>query len=118
MILVDTSIWVDHLRKSNRELVYLLEQSQVLVHPWIIGELACGNLANRKDLLMLFRSMPVARAASDIEVFELIEARRLFGKGVGWVDMHILASAILEDIKLWTGDIKLRGLASSLGVAF
>ena len=118
MILVDTSIWVDHLRKSNRDLVYLLEQSQVLVHPWIIGELVCGNLANRKDLLMLFSSMPAVRVVSDVEVFELIEARRLFGKAVGWVDMHLLAAAIIEDIKLWTGDNKLKRIAASLGVAF
>lgn len=118
MVLVDTSIWIDHLRNRNSNLVELLEQGDVVIHPWIIGELACGNLTNRRELLLLFRSLPSVRVATDEEVFQLMEGRKLFGKGIGWVDIHILAASLIEDIRFWTGDKRLKKIANSLKIGY
>lgn len=118
MVLVDTSIWIDHLRNRNSNLMELLEQGDVVIHPWIIGELACGNLTNRRELLLLFRSLPSVRVATDEEVFQLMEGRKLFGKGIGWVDIHILAASLIEDIRFWTGDKRLKKIANSLKIAY
>jgi predicted nucleic acid-binding protein len=102
MVLVDTSVWIDHLRNSTPDLVRLLESEEVLTHPFIIGELACGRLQNR---------------ASDAEVLALIEKNALMGKGAGYLDMHLLASLRLAvDARLWTRDKRLAQLAEELSV--
>ena len=107
MILVDTSVWVDHLRRTELELVRLLDNGEVMIHPFIIGELACGNLSNRNELLTLFRHLPQAVVASYEEVMTLIEQESLMGKGLGYVDTHLLASSIMSDCQLWTKDKRL-----------
>jgi predicted nucleic acid-binding protein len=118
MILADTSIWVDHLRKGDDALVRELENSMILGHPFVVGELAVGNLSNRAEILFLVERLPKARTASDSEVNKLIENKRLMGRGIGLVDAHLLASTLLShSAKLWTRDKKLRSIAVELGVA-
>ena len=107
MILVDTSVWIDHLHKSVPALVAALGRDEVLTHPFVIGELACGELRNRKEVLDLLSKLPRAVVASDDETLQLIEARRLMGKGLGYIDVHLLASAILSNARLWTADKRL-----------
>jgi predicted nucleic acid-binding protein len=116
MTLVDTSVWIDHLRSRNASLVALLESDQVLIHPFVIGELACGNLGNRPQVLRLLQSLPVAVPAADAEVLALIERRKLHGAGVGWIDVHLLASALLTPCALWTLDVRLRVVAENTGL--
>ena len=103
-VLVDTSIWIDHFRKRNEALIALLEQGLVLIHPTIIGELACGNLKKRNEILEYLKVLPRAQEASHEEVLEMIERRHLYGKGLGWIDMHLLASAAISNVRLWTND--------------
>jgi hypothetical protein len=117
MILVDTSVWVDHLRRGNGRLAAILEDEQVLVHPFVIGELACGNLKNRREVLGLLATLPAARLASHEEALRLLEARRLFGRGLGWIDTHLLASALLSRAPLWTLDAPLARAASALEIS-
>ena len=116
MILVDTSIWLDHFRKGNAELVVLLNNVQVLGHPFIEGEIGCGNLRNRHDVLSLLRDLPKALVAEHEEVVLLVESRKLMGQGIGWIDAHLLASALLSKCNLWTIDKNLRKLSAKLGV--
>jgi hypothetical protein len=118
MILVDTSIWVEHLRESLPVLEDLLLKQRVLTHPSVIGELACGNLRRRAQLLGWLRRIPAASVARDQEVFSLIEEKRLWGKGVGWVDAHLLASGLITGCTLWTRDQPLHAAAMKLGMAF
>jgi predicted nucleic acid-binding protein len=115
LILVDTSVWVDHLRKGVPELVELLERGDVLTHPFVIGELACGDLKNRGELLDLLAALPSAVVASDEETLLFIEHRKLMAKGIGYIDAHLLASVTLTgDAQLWTADKRLAQLAESL----
>ncbi|MBI2839307.1 MAG: PIN domain-containing protein [Acidobacteria bacterium] len=114
MILVDTSVWIDHLRNGNAELTVLLQQDEVLTHPFIIGELACGTLRNRTEILRLLRELPEARLAEHQEALGLLESRRLWGCGIGWIDVHLLASALLSHSTVWTLDKQLSEVASSL----
>ena len=117
MILVDTSVWIDHLRASEPTLVELLESAAVATHPLVIGELAVGSLRNRAELLALLDELPRSPVASDTEVLSLIDAHRLHGQGLGVVDVHLLASTLLAPgSSLWTRDTRLRVAASSLGV--
>ena len=111
MILVDTSVWIDHFRHGNSELAALLEQGDVLTHPFVIGELACGGLKNRREILTLLASLRSAVVATDAEALLFIDTRRLVGKGIGYIDVHLLASAALSDVRLWTLDKKLAPLA-------
>ena len=106
MILVDTSLWVEHLRRGLPRLATLLQEGQVLIHPWVIGELACGNLRHRSAVLNLLQGLPAATVASDAEVLHMIEHDRLMGRGIGYVDAHLLASAKLSRCDLWSRDIK------------
>ena len=108
MILVDTSVWIDHLRQGNEVLAGFLSEAFVLVHPFITGELACGNLKNRTELLRYLNALPSATVASNEEVMHLIEDRKLAGCGIGWVDAHLLASALLSNGIFWTADERLR----------
>jgi predicted nucleic acid-binding protein len=118
MILVDTSIWIDHFRSADRRLADLLERGEVLGHPFIIGELACGNLRRRAFILELLERLPRAVAARPEEVMHLIEGAALHGKGLGWTDCHLLASARLTPCDLWTKDRPLLAAATVLGVAY
>ena len=119
MILVDTSVWVDHFRAASPDLVRLLEQGRVLIHPFVIGELALGNLRDRSTVLGALREMPQAIRAQDDEVLGFVEANRLHGLGVGYVDIHLLASARLTaGAKFWTRDRRLNAVGAQLSVAF
>ena len=116
MVLVDTSVWVDHLRAKDTSLVGLLELGKVAIHPIIIGELACGNLANRELLLGLWQRLPHAVQASHGEALVYLHAHQLMGKGIGWVDVHLLASVRLTPgTLLWTRDKRLADRAEALG---
>ena len=115
MILVDTSVWIDHLRAGNKHLVDLLNSSQVLAHPFVIGELACGNLHKRDDVLRLLNDLPRAPLASQEEVLHFIERNQLMGKGIGFIDAHLLASTALADAAIiWTLDKRLQKSAGKL----
>lgn len=119
MILVDTSVWVDHLRSGDQRLVDLLDGSQVLMHPFVLGELACGNLHRRAELLSLLKDLPQAVLASDEEVLFFIEHHALMGRGIGYVDAHLLAAVALDDgARLLTRDRHLQTLAIELGMVY
>ena len=118
MVLVDTSIWVDHLHAPDTRLQEALRAGDVIAHPFIIGELACGNLRQRARVLSLLESLPTASVATHEEVLTLLGAQRLFGKGLGYIDVHLLASARLSHVKLWTRDKNLRRAAVSLELSF
>ncbi len=115
MILVDTSVWVDHLRRGNARLVKLLADSEVVTHPFVIGELALGRLGRRREILSLLRELPQAEAADHEEVFLFVERHRLEGSGIGWVDAHLLCAAALTRAPLWTTDRRLAATAHRLG---
>ena len=119
MVLVDTSVWIDHLRASDSHLVNLLHRYEVCVHPFIIGELACGNLKNRQTILSLLNSLSKAVHAEHDEVMLLIERNALMGKGIGYIDAHLLASAKLgSNTRLWTRDLRLSAIAKSLNIGY
>jgi predicted nucleic acid-binding protein len=118
MILVDSSVWIDHLRSGNAKLAGLLENGQVLVHPFVIGELALGNLKKRAQILTNLQDLPEAVVARDDEVLRFIGRHALHGRGIGYVDAHLLASARLTpDGSLWTRDKRLHAAAKRLGLA-
>ena len=114
MILVDTSIWVDHLRRGRADLAALLEGGEVLCHPFVIGEIALGQLRRRAEILGLLAVLPSAPVALHDEVLGFIEAHRLAARGIGWVDAHLLASASLAGSQVWTADRRLSAAAHSL----
>jgi predicted nucleic acid-binding protein len=114
MILVDTSVWVDHFRSGVSELQALLHEGQVLCHPFIIGELACGNMKNRTNILSLLQNIPMASCADDDEVLQFIADHRLMGKGLGYIDIHLLMSALLTRVQFWTLDKRLAAVARTL----
>ncbi|MGH7125015.1 MAG: type II toxin-antitoxin system VapC family toxin [Stellaceae bacterium] len=119
MILVDTSVWVDHLRRGDARLRALLENARVLAHPFIVGEIACGSLSDRTVVLELLRGLPMTAVAEAQEVLELIERRRIHGKGLGYVDVHLLAAvALTPGSRLWTRDKRLHQAAVSLHCAY
>ncbi len=119
MILVDTSVWVDHLRRGDQRLFALLQSASVLTHPFVVGEIACGHLVDRALVIDLLRDLPMANVAEPDEVLEFIDRRRLHGIGIGYVDMHLLAAvALTGGAKLWTRDKRLRAAAEALGCAF
>ncbi|MBI3448637.1 MAG: type II toxin-antitoxin system VapC family toxin [Acidobacteria bacterium] len=113
-MLADTSVWVDHLRGGNAALVSHLERGEVRCHPFVIGELACGRLANRREVLALLESLPQVRRAEHDEVLAFVESNGLGGSGIGWIDAHLLASARLSHVPLWTLDRRLAAVARSL----
>ncbi|MFB3813782.1 MAG: type II toxin-antitoxin system VapC family toxin [Terriglobales bacterium] len=115
-MLVDTSIWVEHLRYGLPGLVSLLHRSEVQCHPFVIGELACGSISRRSEVLQLLRRLPTVSVVENEEVMTFVERHRLMGQGVGWIDVHVLASAILANVLLWTADRRLARIARSLGV--
>jgi predicted nucleic acid-binding protein len=114
MVLVDTSVWVSHFRETHAGLVCLLNDGEVGCHPFIVGELACGNLKNRTTILSLLEALPMAIAVEHEEVLTFIESHDLMGKGLGYIDVHLLASAVLTGLPLWTLDKKLERVADLL----
>jgi predicted nucleic acid-binding protein len=106
--LVDTSVWINHLREGNDELRRLLNDNEVLCHPFIIGELACGTMKNRLEVLDLLRALPQSMVAEHDEVVEFVNDRKLYGQGLGWIDVHLLASASLSKVAIWTTDLALK----------
>ncbi len=119
MILVDTSVWIDHLRSGDERLADLLNRCQVLIHPFVIGELACGNLRKRDEVLRLLNDLPQAVLASQEEVLHLINHKKLMGLGIGFIDAHLLASAVLTDSAvIWTRDKRLQKTARKLELTF
>ncbi len=116
MMLVDTSLWVDHLRQGDKKLAEMLRADEVACHPFVIGELACGNLHNREEVLTLLWALTMLRKVEDAEVLAFISGHRLMGKGLGLVDVHLLASCLLEGVGLWTRDKILARTASRLGI--
>jgi len=118
MVLVDTSVWVAHLQRGHIGLEALLNEGHVVCHPFIVGELACGNLKNRSEILSLLQALPLATPAEHEEVMQFIENYSLMGKGLGYIDMHLLASAILSRVPLWTLDRKLKQVSLKLGLAY
>jgi hypothetical protein len=116
MILVDTSVWIDHLRRGDETLVEFLKAGRVLIHPFVIGELALGNLQERDLVLDTLQHLPQASAASHDEVLSFISRHALFGTGIGYVDAHLLAASRLTASSLWTRDKRLLRAAHELGL--
>jgi len=116
MILADTSVWVQHFRKGEPALKEILDHGLLLMHPAIRGELACGRLAERSQTLRHLGVLPRAKTATDAEILQLIEDRKLWGLGVGWIDMHLIASSLLSNCALWTFDRRLKEAAASAKV--
>lgn len=117
MVLVDTSVWIHHFRRGDSRLQSLLEEGLVLSHPFVIGELACGNLKNRREILTDLLELPESEVSDFDEVLALVDSEGLYGKGIGWIDAHLLASARLSGSELWTLDRPLATAAKRLGIA-
>ena len=118
MVLVDTSIWIRHFREADYFLGEELKRGLVSMHRFVIGELACGNLPQRKETLLYFSNLPLVNTCLDKEVMFLIERHNLTGRGVGYIDAHLLASAIVNNQKLWTADKRLQEIAQALDVGY
>ena len=119
MILVDTSVWIDHLHYTEEALVALLEHNAVLMHPMILGELACGNLKNRALLIGLWQDLPRIATATDVEAIQFLGIHVLMGKGLGFIDVHLLCAVALEHgAQLWTRDKRLAEIATGLGLGY
>ena len=116
MVLVDTSIWISHFREGNSHLKELLKNESVVCHPFIIGELACGGLKNRREIIALLKALPQAQIAENDEILQFIESKRLFSSGLSLVDVHLLASTLLTKALLWTADKKLHRAAAKLKI--
>lgn len=118
MVLVDTSVWIDHFRASNKRLVALLESGTVAMHSFVLGELACGNLHNRKEIIALLHALPQASRVEDDDVLFFIERQHIMGQGIGLIDTHLLAACHVDMALLWTADKRLRKVADALHIAF
>ncbi|MEY2335581.1 type II toxin-antitoxin system VapC family toxin [Acidithiobacillus ferrianus] len=118
MILVDTSVWIDHFRSGDAHLSTLLDHGMVQTHDFIIGEIACGNLKNRQQTLYLLSCLPRCTMTSPDETLFFIERHGLMGRGIGYIDASILASAVLVQANLWSRDKRLMALATELGCAY
>jgi predicted nucleic acid-binding protein len=119
MILVDTSVWIDHFRRSNPRLQALLDQGEVLMHPAVLGELACGTMRSRSHTLSYLRDLPqVASIADAEETMFVVESRKLWEKGVGWSDVQLVASALISGCALWTHDQRLHSAVIALRIAY
>ena len=116
-VLVDTSVWIDHLRRGREDLRAHLEAGDVVCHPFILGELACGTIRKRDEVLSLLAALSHVAVAGHDEVIQLLDTHQLMGKGLGWIDVHLLASARLASETLWTLDGPLKKAAQILGVA-
>ena len=117
MILIDSSVWIDHLRAESAEIVELLNTKIVLGHPFVTGEVLMGSLAERRTVMELFDRLPVARPTRFAEVRRLVEDRRLYGRGIGYVDVSLVAACLMNQARLLTRDRRLHAVAQELGVA-
>jgi hypothetical protein len=117
-VLADTSIWITHLRKGEEHLIQLLEQGLVACHPFIVGELACGSLKNRQEIIQLLEALPMVDVLEHSELMEFIESRQLMSRGIGYIDAHLLGSSLLSNVPLWTFDKSLQKVASLLKVDY
>jgi predicted nucleic acid-binding protein len=118
MVLVDSSVWIAHFRVRQPVLVDLLTDGQVLMHPFICGELACGNLKNRASLLSDLNALPQAHRVSDADAMHLLDIRTLWARGLGWVDVHLLAAALVSNCRFWTQDKRLHRAASEMALSY
>ena len=118
MVLADTSVWIAHLRSGGGLFSSLLEEGQVASHQFVIGELSCGNIRNRKEILSLIKSLPMADIAEHDEVLDFIESHKLMGTGLGYIDMHLLASARLSGMEILTYDRRLEQVARHMALSF
>ena len=118
MVLVDTSVWIEYFRKGHTRLEDLLNNTDAAIHPFIIGELACGTIKNREEILNLLQTLDSSPEISLQEMLRFIEMNKLQGKGIGFIDVHLLASSLLSDFKLWTNDKKLHSIAQRMGIAY
>ncbi|MFC1495573.1 type II toxin-antitoxin system VapC family toxin [Thermodesulfobacteriota bacterium] len=118
LILVDTSVWIKHLREGEKNLVPLLEQGSVACHPFIIGEIACGGMKNRYEIISLLNDLPSVEILDHSEIMEFIENRKIMNKGVGYIDVHLLGSALVSGTLLWTFDKALGKIAKELSIGF
>jgi predicted nucleic acid-binding protein len=116
-VLADTSVWIDHWRRGNARLARLLNEGRIVVHPFVLGEIALGSITPRAEVLDGLSKLDVPRVAQHAEVMTLIERAHLWGRGIGWVDAHLLASALLDQLRLWTLDRPLATVAVKLGIA-
>jgi hypothetical protein len=114
MVLVDTSVWIDHLRRRSERLAGLLEDGLIVCHPFVVGELACGHLARRAEMLALLQRLPTLALVSYDEALRFVDARHLAGSGLGWVDVHLLAAARVAGAAVWTADRRLAKVADTL----
>ncbi|MBN2442189.1 MAG: PIN domain-containing protein [Spirochaetales bacterium] len=112
--LVDTSVWIDHFRNTNKQLISLLNNNDVKIHPYILGELSCGNFKNRKKIFSYLNSLSICTIATHDEALFFLEKHALYGKGLGWIDIHLLASCILSKAKLFTLDKRLAQTAGMI----
>ncbi len=119
MILIDTSVWIEHLRKGNHALAHLLNNNQVLIHPFVIGEIACGTFADRNEVLAWLKDLPALPKADESEALYCIERHQLMGLGLGYIDVHLLAATLLAPpTRLWTQDNQLKAAAKKIDVAY
>ena len=118
MILVDTSIWIDHFRKPNKHLQQLLLNEEVNIHEFIIGELYCGNFSNRSEILSLLKALPKVKTNTNTEIFNFIEHNKLYGLGIGFIDVHLLAASLINDVMLWTKNKRLDIVAAKFHCAY
>ena len=118
LILVDTSVWIKHLRENEKNLVRLLEQGLVACHPFIIGELACGGIKNRHEIISLLNDLPSTDILDHYDIMEFIEYRKIMNKGIGYVDVHLLGSALVTETPLWTFDKALKKIANLLSISY
>jgi len=117
-MLVDTSVWIDHFRRSEPALVSALERGDVECHEYVLGELACGTLPRRDEVLALMATLPRLAPVAHSEAMALVADRRLWGRGLGWIDVGLLGAALVAGARLWTLDRRLNGVARDLGVAW
>jgi len=118
MVLVDTSVWIHHLREGDSDLKRLLNDGQVMCHLYIVGELACGNMKNRREVLSLIQLLPLATLARHEEILQFIESNHLLGKGLGYIDVHLSASALLTRVPIWSHDKKLNAANEMMGIRY
>jgi predicted nucleic acid-binding protein len=118
MILADTNVWIKHFRESDDELIAHLNIGFITCHPFIVGELACGNLGNRSEILMLLKTLPSLAVVETTEILDFIENKALMGRGLGYIDIHLLASAIMGNAVLWTYDRRLHEAATELSISY
>ena len=117
-ILVDTSVWIKHLREGDKNLIRLLEQGLVACHPFIIGELACGGIKNRHEIIRLLNDLPSTDILDHYDIMEFIEYRKIMNQGIGYVDVHLIASALVSEAPLWTFDKALKKVANLLCIEY